>query len=59
MGGSRRYYAKWNRSEKDKYCMISLICRIQKKQNEQTKQNENRLIDADNKLVPARGEEVK
>ena len=20
------YYAKWNKSEKDKYCMISLIC---------------------------------
>ena len=30
-----------------------------KKQNEQTKQNENRLIDTDKKLVPARGEEVK
>ena len=24
------HYAKWNKSEKDKYCMISLICGIQK-----------------------------
>ena len=24
------YYAKWNKSETDKYCMISLICGIQK-----------------------------
>ena len=22
------YYAKWNKSEKDKYCMISLNCGI-------------------------------
>ena len=22
------YYAKWNKSDKDKYCMISLICGI-------------------------------
>ena len=26
--GLGRYYAKWNKSDKDKYCMISLICRI-------------------------------
>ena len=25
MDGVRRYYAKWNKSEKDKYC-ITLIC---------------------------------
>ena len=25
MYGHREYYAKWNKSEKDKYCMISLI----------------------------------
>ena len=36
-----------------------LYVESKKKQNEQAKQNENRLIDADNKLVPARGEEVK
>ena len=26
MDGPRVYYAKWNKSEKHKYCMISLIC---------------------------------
>ena len=26
--GSGGYYAKWNKSEKDKYCMIWLICGI-------------------------------
>ena len=26
MNGTGRHYAKWNKSEKDKYCVISLIC---------------------------------
>ena len=30
MDGPRGYSAKWNKSEKDKYCMISLICEILK-----------------------------
>ena len=29
MDGARVYYAKQNKSEKDKYPMISLICGIQ------------------------------
>ena len=28
MDGAREYNAKWNKSEKDKYHMISLICGI-------------------------------
>ena len=28
MDGLGGYYANWNKSEKDKYCMISLICGI-------------------------------
>ena len=28
MDGPRRYYAKWNKSDKDKYHMISFICGI-------------------------------
>ena len=28
MDGSRGYYVKWSKSEKDKYRMISLTCRI-------------------------------
>ena len=27
------YYAKWDKSKKNQYCMILLICGIQKKQN--------------------------
>ena len=30
MGEPGSYYAKWNKSETDKYCMISLTCGIQK-----------------------------
>ena len=26
--GPKEYYAKWNKSDKDKYCIISLICWI-------------------------------
>ena len=28
LDGPRGYYAKWNKSEEDKYCMILLICGI-------------------------------
>ena len=28
MDGLGGYYAKWNKTEKDKYCMISLLCEI-------------------------------
>ena len=28
MNGLGGHYAKWNKSDKDKYCMISLICGI-------------------------------
>ena len=43
--GSRGYYAKGNKSEKDKYDLI---------QWNLYKQNENRLIDTENKWVVAR-----
>ena len=33
MDGTWGYYAKWGKSEKDKYCMISLMCGILKKPN--------------------------
>ena len=35
MEGSRRYYAKQNKSEKDKYHMISLICGSRKQKTKQ------------------------
>ena len=28
--GPGGHYAKWNKSDKDKYCIISLICGIEK-----------------------------
>ena len=42
-----------NQTKKDKYYTISLVYRIQRTMN---KQNRNRLIDAENKLLVARGE---
>ena len=30
MYGLGGYYAKWNKSEKDRYCMISFVCGIKK-----------------------------
>ena len=49
-----------SQTEKDKYHMISLICRIKKqKQNKtskQRKQNRNRLIDTEIRLVVTREE---
>ena len=30
MDGHGGHYAKWNKADKDKYCMISLICGIKK-----------------------------
>ena len=42
-------------SQRKTNTVLSYLYVDSKKQNEQTKQNENRLIDIDNKLVPARG----
>lgn len=42
-----------NQTEKDKDCMISLICGILKNNN-----NNNKLLDTENKLVVARGRDV-
>ena len=32
--GAREYFAKWNKLEKDKYHMISLMCSIRNKAND-------------------------
>ena len=34
MDGSRGYYAKWNKSDRERQSMISLICGIKKKQDQ-------------------------
>ena len=63
----RRYYAKWNKLEKDKYHTISIICGIckwyvesvndmwnlKKQMNKQTQTE--RLMDTENKWVVDRG----
>ena len=45
-----------SQTEKEEYDMISLIGGIWKKEKNKLKQNRNRLIDAENKLVVARKE---
>ena len=36
------HYAKWNKSEKDKYCKISLLCGIQKTNKQVNKKSQNK-----------------
>jgi len=43
------YYAKWNNSEKDKYCMISFLYVESKKYNKLVNITRNRLTDIENK----------
>ena len=45
MDGLKGHYTKWNKSEKDKYCMISLICGISKIQ--QTNEFNKKEADSD------------
>lgn len=40
MDESRRHYAKWNNSKKDRYCIISLVCGNWKKLNLQKQREE-------------------
>ena len=53
MDGLGGHYAEWNKTKKDKYHMISLICRIWKLQqtSEYNNNKESRFTDAENKLV--------
>ena len=45
-----------SQTEKDKYCMISLICVILKTKQMNKQQNRNKVIDTENKQVITRGE---
>ena len=47
MDGSRGYYVKWNKSEKDQYCISSLISEMYGKAKEMNKEKVNRLIDTE------------
>ena len=52
-------YAKWNKLDRKKQIPydFTYMWNLKNKTNEQTKQKRNRLIDTENKLVVARGEE--
>ena len=43
MDGTWRHLTKWNKSDKDKYCMISLICGILKKKKNSQKRKSDLL----------------
>ena len=53
--GPSEYYPKWNKSEKDRYCIIS-HGESQKQTKEQTMQNRNWFIDTEIKHLVALGE---
>ena len=53
MGEPWRYCAKWNKSEKDKYHMNSLICGHKNKWT--NKYNKNTFIDIETRLVVISG----
>ena len=57
MDGPRGYYAKWNKSVRERQILydFTYICNLKNKINEQ---NWNRLIDAETRLMIARGEGV-
>ena len=59
MDDPRRYYAKWNKSDRERQTLYNstYMWDLKNKTNEQTKQNRKKLIDKGNKLVVARGDE--
>ena len=53
MDGPREYYAKWNKSDKDRCHIISIIS---EKKKQLKKHNKSELIDTENKQLVTRGE---
>lgn len=59
MDGHKVYYAKWNKSGNERQITygFTYMCYVQNKTNEQTnKQNRNRLINTEKRLVVDKGE---
>ena len=56
MDGPRGYYAKWNKSDRESQILYVIIYMWNLNKTKQNKTN--RLIDTENKLVVARGEEI-
>ena len=56
MDGLGECYAKWNKSETDKYCMDSLICGIYKIQQTDEYNRKERLTATENRGVVTSGE---
>ena len=55
MDGPGDSHTKWNKSEKDKYHMISLICGIYENDTNEIIYETNRFIDIDNTLMVTKG----
>jgi len=56
MDGPRDYHTKWNKSDRDKYHMISLICEKKKWCKWTYLQNRNRVMDIEKTLMVTTGE---
>ena len=52
MDGFGVYHAKWNKSDRERQILyyLTYMRNLENKTNEQTKQNENRLMDTENKI---------
>ena len=63
MDGVRKYNVKQNKSEKEKYCMISLVQNLRNKTNKQREKKRekprNRFLNIENKLIITSGGWVK
>ena len=58
MDGPRGYYAKWNKSDRERQILYDFIYmwNVKYNSNEQTYPNRNRVIDTENNQVVARGD---
>ena len=60
MDGPGGYYAKWNKSDRERPILYDSMCMwsLKNKTNEEIIQNRNTVIDTEDKLLVARGEGV-
>ena len=58
MDGLRGYYAKWNKSNREKQTPYDLYVESEKQNKLMNRTEQNRLIDAKNEQVVARGKRI-
>ena len=51
MDGPGGYYTKWNKSDRDKCCMLSVKCGIKKKTNEYNKNGHHQMVNTKIRLI--------